>query len=632
MNEFLEQFLIESRELVSQGNDDLLALEEHPEDRERLDSAFRAFHTLKGGAGIVDFSAMARALHAAEDGLSAVRSGSAPVTGALIDLCLASLDQVSAWIDQTQTRGMIPGDAEDRADELVRRFTELGGQAGAASPSQVDGVSAAQPVVGLTALGSRILEAQKLLIAAHPSDPACLESAVKVAINVLRSHRLEAEHLESFLATHVSAGDAAAITRAIDEFLKDPRPSPDQERVAVPSQMGETTLRIDVARIDALVRLTGELTVAKNAVGHTARQALTTSDGAQLAAALKNQHLLLERLVAELQQSVFSLRILPLSHAFQRFPRHVREMAVSMGKPARLIIEGGATEADKTIVEAISEPLLHLLRNALDHGIEAPAERAARGKPATATLYLRAARVGDQVMVQVEDDGGGIDVARVRTVARTKGIVSDAALTAMPDQEVLELIFAPGFSTSSVVTDVSGRGVGMDVVRSTVERLGGHVSVASRPQRGTTVRLALPFTAMMTRVLTVEAGGQMFGVPLESVIETIRVPRANVVPVGATQAITVRNRTIPVIHLGQALGGAPMDDAKEATILVVSVGGELSGLEVERLRERLDVMLKPPEGLLARVPGVDGTTLLGDGRVLIVLDLHAIFGDVVSLV
>jgi len=331
--------------------------------------------------------------------------------------------------------------------------------------------------------------------------------------------------------------------------------------------------------------------------------------------------------VADLQQSVFSLRILPLSHAFQRFSRHVREMAVSMGKPARLIIEGGATEADKTIVETISEPLLHLLRNALDHGIESPAERAARGKPATATLHLRAARVGDRIMIEVEDDGGGIDVARVRTVARTKGILSDAALSTMPDEEVLELIFAPGFSTTSVVTGVSGRGVGMDVVRSTVERLGGRVSVSSRPQLGTTVRLALPFTAMMTRVLTVEAGSQVFGVPLESVIETIRVPRANVVPVGATQAIAVRNRTVTVIHLGQALGGTQVDGAEEATILVVSVGGELGGLEVERLGERLDVMLKPPEGLLAGVPGIDGTTLLGDGRVLIVLDLHEIFGD-----
>ena len=628
MNEFLEQFLIESRELVGQGNDDLLALEEHPDDRERLDSAFRAFHTLKGGAGIVDFSAMARALHAAEDGLSAVRSGSAPVTTALIDLCLACLDQVSAWIDQTQTSGDIPGDADVQADDLVRRFSELGSRSALVSPLPADEVPASgQPIAGLTTLGSQILEAQKLLIAAHPDDPACLRSAVNVAINVLRSHRLEVAGLESRLGAYASAGDAGAIVQAIDEVSNDPGQGPAEGRAAAPSQPAETTLRIEVARIDALVRLTGELTVAKNAVGHTARQALASGDGAQLAVALKNQHLMLERLVTELQQAVFSLRILPLSHAFQRFSRHVREMAVAMGKPARLIIEGGATEADKAIVETISEPLLHLLRNALDHGIESPAERAARGKPATATLHLRAARAGDRVMIEVEDDGGGIDIARVRAMARSKGIVSDAALTEMSDEEAVHLIFAPGFSTSSVVTDVSGRGVGMDVVRSTVERLGGRVSVSSRPQLGTTVRLALPFTAMMTRVLTVEAGGQVFGVPLESVIETIRVPRANVVPVGATQAIAVRNRTVPVIHLGQALGGTQMESGKEATILVVSVGGELGGLEVERLGERLDVMLKPPEGLLAGVPGIDGTTLLGDGRVLVVLDLHEIFGN-----
>jgi len=326
-----------------------------------------------------------------------------------------------------------------------------------------------------------------------------------------------------------------------------------------------------------------------------------------------------------------SLRVLPLSHAFQRSPRHVREMAAQLGKPARLVIEGGSTEADKTIVEAIGEPLLHLLRNALDHGVEQSAARAAAGKAAMATLNLRAARVGDRVMIELEDDGAGIDLARVREVARTKEVVADAALEAMSDDEVQNLIFAPGFSTASAVTDVSGRGVGMDVVRATVERLGGRVSLSSRPGKGTTVKLALPFTVMMTRVLTVEARGQVFGVPMEAVLETIRVPRAEVVPVGAAHAVTVRHRTVPIVHLGHALGGTQADFAPEATILIVSVGGDLGGLEVDRLGERLDVMLKPPEGLIAGAPGIDGTTLLGDGRVLIVLDLQEIFGSAAML-
>ncbi len=624
MNEFVEQFLIESRELVAQASDDLLALEEHPDDRERLDGAFRAFHTLKGAAGIVDFVAMARALHAAEDMLSAVRAGTAPVTSPLIDLCLASLDQVGAWLDQMSPDGAVPGDADARADDLIRRFTELGGSDAAAIVAQAEPAMA-----GLSSVSRQLLEAQKLLLAETASESAAgrLGSAGRVAANVLRHHGLDTTNLESLLQNSLLAGDAASMVAAIDKILSGLAERPSEPAGTLPAQPADTTLRVDVERIDRLVRLTGELLVAKNAVGHSAQRALET-DVRQLAVALKNQHLLLDRLVSELQQSVLSLRVLPLHHAFQRFPRLVREMAVAVGKTTRLMIEGATTEADKSIVEAIGEPLLHLVRNGLDHGVESETERAAVGKPAIATIHLRAAREGDRVVIEVEDDGRGIDVARVREVARVRGVRSEAALQAMPDDDVVDLIFAPGFSTASQVTDLSGRGVGMDVVRTTVERLGGRVSVSSRPRRGTIVRLALPFTVMMTKVLTVETAGQVFGVPLDAVVETVRVTRDAIVPVGAARAFVLRDRTVPVIDLGQALGTQRAVANVDVSVLIVSVGGELGGLEVDRLGDRIDVMLRAPEGLLAGVPGIDGTTLLGDGRVLIVLDLHEIFeGD-----
>ena len=264
---------------------------------------------------------------------------------------------------------------------------------------------------------------------------------------------------------------------------------------------------------------------------------------------------------------------------------------------------------------------------ALDHGLEDATERAALGKPATATIHLRAERQGEHVVIEVEDDGRGIDVARVRDIAHLRNVAPEAAITAMSDEEVIGLIFAPGFSTASQVTDLSGRGVGMDIVRATIERLGGRVSVLSEPQRGTTVRFTLPFTVMMTQVLTVEAAGQVFGVPLEAVVETIRVGRSAISPVGAARAMVLRDRTLPVIDLGQALGREASASADNANVLIVSVAGQLGGLEVDRLGERMDVMLKPPEGLLAGIPGIDGTTLLGDGRVLIVLDLGTIFGN-----
>jgi two-component system chemotaxis sensor kinase CheA len=449
-----------------------------------------------------------------------------------------------------------------------------------------------------------------------------------VAANVLRHHGLDAADLGSLLQNSLLARDTVSMVAAIDRIVAD-LSAPPPEAPSTLAQAAETTLRVDVTRIDALVRLTGELIVAKNAIGHSARSAQNDADPRALAVALKNQHLVLERLVNELQQSVFSLRVLPLHNAFQRFPRLVREMAASLGKPARLMIEGATTEADKSIVEAIAEPLLHVLRNAIDHGLETPAEREAAGKPAIATIHLRAARQGDRVVVEVEDDGRGIDVARVREAARAKGLQSDAVLDSLSDDEIVDLIFAPGFSTATQVTDLSGRGVGMDVVRTIVERLGGRVTIGSRKGAGTVVRFLLPFTVMMTTVLTVEAAGQVFGVPMGAVVETVRVARQLISPVGSARALVVRDRTLPVIDLARALGNAGGHAAPaaspEANVLVVSVDGELAGLEVERLGERFDVMLKPPEGLLAGVPAVDGTTLLGDGRVLIVLDLHAIF-------
>jgi two-component system, chemotaxis family, sensor kinase CheA len=634
MNEFVEQFLIEGRELVAQGNDDLLALEERPDDRERLDGAFRAFHTLKGAAGIVDFVAMSRALHAAEDVLSAVRSNSAPVTSGLIDLCLACLDQVSAWIDRMRSTGEVPADADAEADDLVRRFAALAAPdtASAAPRSPADATRRSEESTRQSTIGRDILEAQKLMLAEPVTEAdaaARLESASRIAANVLRHHgrSLDATDLEGPLQSSLVAGNAEAMIEAIDRIIEGlAEPLPEQPGTLAP-QLPEATLRVDVDRIDTLVRLTGELLIAKNAIGHSAERAQGEGDPRTLAVTLKNQHLALDRLIGELQRAVFSLRVLPLQHAFQRFPRLVREMATALGKPARLMIEGANTEADKTIVEAIAEPLLHVLRNGLDHGLEAAAERAALGKPATATIHLRAERQGEHVVVEVEDDGRGIDVARVRDVARQRDAASEAAIAAMSDEEAINLIFAPGFSTANHVTGLSGRGVGMDVVRNTIERLGGRVSVSSQRQRGTTVRFTLPFTVMMTQVLTVEAAGQVFGVPLEAVVETVRVGRGALAPVGAARAMVLRDRTLPVIDLGQALGREASASEGDANVLVVAVAGQLGGLEVDRLGDRMDVMLKPPEGLLAGIPGIDGTTLLGDGRVLIVLDLGEIFGN-----
>jgi two-component system chemotaxis sensor kinase CheA len=389
-------------------------------------------------------------------------------------------------------------------------------------------------------------------------------------------------------------------------------------------------LRVDAQRIEALVSLAGELTVAKNAVGHTVRLAREGANAETLARVLKDQHALLDRLVSELQRSVLDLRVLPLRHVFQNFPRVVREMARELAKPVRLIIEGETTEADKATVEALFEPLLHVMRNALDHGIEPTDERQAAGKDVVATVSLRAARDGDRVIVEVADDGRGIDAAKIRHTAARRGVASDAALAEMTDQAAIELIFAPGFSTATAVTNLSGRGVGMDAVRAAVARLGGRVTVKSQLGAGTSVVFTLPYTALMLRVMTVDLGGQVFGVPMDAVVETIRIPRDRIAKLGAADAIVQRGRTLPLVRLADLLdlpSAAPPSVGSDATIVVASIGRQagaeqLCALEVESFGEHIDVLVRPMEGLLAGISGSAGTTLVGDGGVLIVLDLE----------
>jgi two-component system chemotaxis sensor kinase CheA len=612
MDEFVEQFLIECRELVEQGTADLLALEENPTDRERLDGAFRAVHTLKGAAGIVDFTAMGTALHAAEDVLSAVRSGAQPVSARLIGDCLTCLDQVIQWLDDMRDSGEPPPGSEAQADAIVKLFT-LGATVETAPPSPVK-----LPSAGVAGMARSLIEAQIALLSERELEGLAGRSAaaVQVSANVLRAigEDDQARQVES----HTSH---SAVTAVLQGFLSGLNEAPTEPALR-PTQEAARILRVDVDRIDALVKIVGELTVVKNAVGHLAGEAQSRPDAQAVAAALRDQHNQFDRLIRELHRSVLAIRVLPLAQVFQRFPRLLREMAAGAAKPARLTLEGETTEADKVVVESLFEPLLHVLRNAVDHGVEAPAKRLAAGKPETATITLRGLREGEHVVIEVTDDGGGIDVSRVRQVAIERGVVTPEAIASMEDEAVQDLIFAPGFSTAAEVSALSGRGVGMDAVRTAVERLGGRVKIDSRAGVGTTVRFVMPFSVMISRVMTVQAGDQMFGVPLDVVVETVRVPRDRIMPVGAAWAFVLRNRTLPVIDLAGSLGRRHARLSEdEANIVIVAVNGQLSGLEVDRFGERMDVMLKPMDGLLSGMPGVAGTTVLGDGRVLIVLDI-----------
>lgn len=709
MNDLLEQFVVECRDLLRQAAADLLALERTPDARDPLDSVFRCFHTLKGAAGIVAFPAMAALMHAAEDVLSEVRAGRRAVSPALAGDCLECLDRVAEWLDRTERDGAIPDVADDGglsarlggvaapsvpagvpaparwAAALLARHPAHRGAAQvafrllphqecffrnqdplaaiaaipdvlalevaaarpwpplqdldpyecnlvlhglAAAPAEVvasalravDGEVEIVPAQGgLPPEAVALLQEQVRLAALPDRDGAAgrIGAAGRVAAAVLRAAGRQAAAVAAESAA--AGGDGAALVAAVHDAMAPPSPqaaAPLPATSAAPRAV--RALRVEVGRIDALANLAGELTMAANAIGELARQA---RDGI-----LKERHAALDRLVAELQRAVLAVRVLPLGDVFEAFPRLVREMSRELGKPVRLSIEGEATEADKTIVEALFEPLLHVLRNAVDHGVEPEAERIAAGKPPVATILLRARREGDQVVIDIVDDGRGIDTTVVRRLAAERGLHSAAALAEMTDAAVTDLIFTPGFSTARAVTGLSGRGVGMDAVHSAITRLGGRVTVRSVRGQGTTIALALPFSVLLMGVMTVQAAGQAFAIPVDSVLETTRVPRGAIAHVGAARAIVRRRRTLPLVRLEELLGLATGgEDRAQVCVIVTTIGGAAVAIEVERFGERLDVMVKPLDGLLAGTRGFAGTTVLVDGRVMMVLDLEELF-------
>jgi two-component system chemotaxis sensor kinase CheA len=349
----------------------------------------------------------------------------------------------------------------------------------------------------------------------------------------------------------------------------------------------------------------------------------------------------IDRLVGKSHHAAVQLRMVPLAHVFRRFARVVRDGAQELGKSVTLTLNGEDTEADKAIVDAMFEPLLHVVRNAIDHGIESPPQRHAAGKSAQAQITLSALHQGEQVVIEVRDDGCGIDPAAVRRKAREQALISDEEARELAGEQIIQLVFSAGLSTSAQVSQMSGRGVGLAAVRGAVERFGGSARVESRPGHGTTVRLALPLSMTFMRIMTVRAGGELFGVPIEAIAETVRLPRAQIVQIKDGEAFVLRDKIVPTCRLdrllelpdlgqrsGQRTELGSSAGAKRATddalILVTDAGGQTAGIEIDGIGERLEVVVKPMQGLLAEASDYAGTTLLGNGRVLLVLNLGAV--------
>ncbi|CZT36454.1 chemotaxis protein CheA [Rhizobium sp. 9140] len=387
---------------------------------------------------------------------------------------------------------------------------------------------------------------------------------------------------------------------------------------------GVRVLKVPQEKVDRLMDLIGEMVVAKNALPYLAARAEDHFGSRDLSREIKSQYAIINRIAEEMQDGIMQVRMLPVGAVFQRFPRLVRDVSRQLGKLVRLVVEGEETEADKNIVESLADPMIHILRNSLDHGLETPEVRQAQNKPEEGRLTVRASQEGDRVLIEIEDDGKGIDPEVIKRKAFEKGLIDEQRLDTLTDAEAVQLVFAAGFSTADQISNLSGRGVGMDVVKSSLEKVGGQVQLTSIKGKGTRILLSLPLSMSVSNVMMVHIAGQQYGVPMENVMETVRVAGKDIHVFKEQRTAVLRGRIVPLYDANKLLSRdsipQPNEDGEYA-VLVVRVGGQTVGIIVDGFAQTIDVILKPLEGPLACISGFSGSALLGDGSVLLVLNL-----------
>lgn len=589
-------FLVEAREILDQLGEQMVELEHHPTDRERLNAVFRGFHTIKGGAGFLDFTPMVAVCHAVEDRLNAARTGEVPLDAPAFDHAQQALDLLVEMIDDVGHGAPLPEAPQTLLSSLR---AGLDGHAAAPLPTAV-AVPAGEADPGLL----DELDFEALLDSLHgaggvpgamaetiapPATPAPAASAPPTAPTPASPPARPAQPREA------EASNPAARARGAD---------------------GDATVRVDVRRLDAMVDLVGELVLARNRM-KTLRPQLRNE-------ALDRAVTALDAATSRLQAAVMTVRMQPVGRVFARFPKLARDVARQLRKSVELEVIGADTELDRNLVEALADPLVHLVRNAIDHGIEEPSVRRAAGKPEQGRVLLIAQQEGDHVTIEVADDGAGINPEYVRDSAVRKGLVEASAAARMSNEECLQLLFLPGFSTRTEISDISGRGVGMDVVQAKLRELSGQVQIHSEVGRGSRFVIRVPLTLAILPTLLVEIGDDVYALPLVRVVEVLPHTPGATTQLDSQPMLDLRERPLPLLSLRRWLG-LDEDAHSERTAVVLQSGELRFCLLVDRVRGREEVVIKALPRTLRGLPGYAGASLVGDGRMALILDVDGLY-------
>lgn len=680
--EILQDFLVEAGEILEQLSEQLVELESRPDDMDLLNAIFRGFHTVKGGAGFLQLNALVECCHIAENVFDILRKGERRVSSELMDVVLQALDTVNAMFDQVREQS----EPTPATPELLAALARLAEPEGAAPAEPVQAPPAAVPpaepaappeapaqsgssditddefeqlldaLQGDEAPASAVAEASaapagdeisdaefealldqlhgkgKFVPPAVSAEPAqvpaeAVEPAAAAAGDDISDDEFEAllDELHGkgkFNGASEAVAAAAAVAKNIAAKSPAAKPvAPAKAAAARPAapdrpaaSEAETTVRVDTARLDEIMNMVGELVLVRNRL---VRLGLNSGDEA-MAKAVAN----LDVVTGDLQMSVMKTRMQPIKKVFGRFPRLVRDLARNMKKEINLELVGEETDLDKNLVEALADPLVHLVRNAVDHGIESPEEREAAGKPRVGQVVLSAEQEGDHILLMITDDGKGMDAEVLRNKAVEKGLLERDAADRLTDLECYNLIFAPGFSTKTEISDVSGRGVGMDVVKTKISQLNGTVNVFSQKGSGSKIVIKVPLTLAIMPTLMVMLGSQAFVFPLVNVNEIFHLDLSRTNVVDGQEVVIVRDKALPLFYLKRWLvPSAAHEEQGEGHVVILSVGTQRIGFVVDQLVGQEEVVIKPLGKMLQGTPGMAGATITGDGRIALILDV-----------